>query len=212
MVSDDTGQPSVTLGSTAAPATVRAVTALSTHRRLTCAATIAVLALAGCGGGHPQHAPTHSTAPTLGSIPASEGAIAIFRADVTPILCRYAQDVAKSAQLIAQASSDAGGPIDASAPESAQAQYASALALYASLLATDYAAFTTVHAPTALDDSYKQFLESLGTLSHQADRVAQYAHARNFTAIANEQYLQIPTAGQGVFREAGITSCAVPGA
>jgi len=188
------------------------VKTVNTNRLLVCTATIAALALGGCGSGHPQHTSTQPTNPTSGSIPAGEGALAIFRADVTPILCRYAQDVAKSAQLIAQTSSDAGGPIDASAPESAQTQYASALQLYASLLATDYAAFANVHAPAALDDSYQQFLESLRTLSHQADRVAHYAQSRNFTAIANEQDTQVPTAGQRVFADVGITSCVVPGA
>ena len=187
------------------------MTAPTTPRLLACAATIAALALAGCGSSRPQRTPSRPTTPTPGSTPAGEGATAIFRADLTPILCRYAQDVAKSAQLIAQASNDAGGPIDASAPESAQAQYAGALQLYASLLATDYTAFAGVHAPAPLASAYQQFLESLRTISHEADRVAQYAHARNFTAIANEQDLQIPTAEQGVFREAGITSCAVPG-
>jgi hypothetical protein len=134
----------------------------------------------------------------------------VWRADVTPIVCRYAQDVARSGQLIAQASSNAGGPIDASAPESAQAEYAGALQLYASLLARDYAAFDRIHPPSALSGEYRQFLASLHTLTAQADELSRYAHARNFTAIANEQNLQTPTAGQRVFASAGITSCAVP--
>jgi len=94
----------------------------------------ATLALVGCGSD--QQASGDRNAPKSAGgavIPAAgEGAIAIYSADVTPILCRYAQDIAKRTQLIAQDSSNAGGPIDASAPESAQAQYAGALALYAS--------------------------------------------------------------------------------
>jgi hypothetical protein len=186
------------------------MTAPDTRRVLACAGTIAALALASCGSSSPQRTPAHPTAPTPESIPASDGATAIFRADVTPILCRYAQDVAKSTQRIAKVSSDAGGPVNASAPESAQAEYAGALQLYASLLATDYAAFGNVHAPARLNLEYQQFRESLDTISHQAHQLAHYAHARNFTAIANEQNLQTPTAGQRVFREAGITSCAAP--
>ena len=108
------------------------------------------------------------------------------------------------------ASSDAGGPIDASAPEPAQAAYASALQLYASLLARDYAAFGRIHPPNVLSVEYGQFLASLHTLTEQANQLSRYAHARNFTAIANEQNVQTPTAGQRVFAEAGITSCAVP--
>jgi hypothetical protein len=141
---------------------------------------------------------------------ASDGATAVWRADITPILCRYAQDVARSSQLIAQASSNAGGPIDASAPESAQAEYAGALQLYASLLARDHVAFGRIHPPSVLSVEYGQFLASLRTLTEQANEVSRYAHARNFTAIANEQNLQTPTAGQRVFAEAGITRCAVP--
>lgn len=171
---------------------------------------IAALALAGCGNSRPQPTPAQPTTPAPGSIRASDGATAIFRADVAPILCHYAQDVAKSTQRIAQVSSDAGGPVNASAPESAQAEYAGALQRYASLLATDYAAFGNVHAPAPLNREYQQFRESLDTISQQAHQLAHYAHARNFTAIANEQNLQTPTAGQRVFREAGITSCAAP--
>jgi hypothetical protein len=186
----------------------------NTHRLLACAATLAVLALTGCGSENQHHASGGRGAPKsaggAGIAAASDGATAVWRADVTPIVCRYAQDVAKSAQLIAQASSDAGGPIDASAPESAQAEYAGALQLYASLLASDYAAFGSVQAPSALSEEYRQFLASLHTLAEQANELSRYAHARNFTAIANEQDLQTPTAGQRVFAEAGITSCAVP--
>lgn len=77
-------------------------------------------------------------------------------------------------------------------------------------LATDYAAFGNVHAPALLNREYQQFRESLDTISHQAHQLAHYARARNFTAIANEQNLQTPTAGQRVFHEAGITSCTAP--
>jgi hypothetical protein len=170
--------------------------------------TIAALAFAGCGNSRPQPAPAQPTTPAPGSIRASDGATAIFRADVTPILCHYALDVAKSTQRIAQVSSDAGGPVNASAPESAQAEYAGALTLYASVLASDHAAFVSVRPPAPLNGEYRQFLDSLNTISQQAGQLAQYAHARNFTAIANEQNLQTPIAGQQVFREAGITSCA----
>lgn len=182
------------------------------RRLLAGTATIAVLALAGCGGNSPHRPPTHPSTTTPGSNSPSDGATAIFRADVTPILCRHARDIAKSTQLIAKASSDAGGPVNASAPQSAQAEYAGALRLYASVLASDYAAFGSVHAPASLNREYQQFLESLDAISLQASRLARFADARNFTAIANEQGLQSPTAGQQVFRRAGITSCAAPGA
>jgi len=184
------------------------MTAPDIRRLLTCIATIVALALAGCGGSDAQRTPSHPSTSAPGSIAASDGATAIFRADVTPILCHYARDVAKSTQLIAQASSDAGGAVNASAPESAQAEYAGALTLYASMLASDHAAFVSVRPPAPLNGEYRQFLDSLNTISQQAGQLAQYAHARNFTAIANEQNLQIPIAGQQVFREAGITSCA----
>ncbi len=180
------------------------------RRPLCCTAAIAALALASCGGSSPHRTPAQAATTASGSIPASDGATAIFRADVTPILCRHARDIARSARLITKASSDAGGPVNASAPQSAQAEYAGALALYASVLASDYAAFGKVHAPASLNREYQQFLESLDAISLQASRLAQLAHARNFTAIANEQGLQSPTAGQQVFRRAGISSCAAP--
>jgi hypothetical protein len=186
------------------------MTAPDIRRLLACIATIVALALAGCGGSDAQRTPSHPSSSGPESIAASDGATAIFRADVTPILCHYARDVAKSTQLIAQASSDAGGAINASAPESAQAEYAGALQLYASLLATDYAAFASVRAPSPLNHAYQQFLESLDTISRQANQLARYAHARNFTAIANEQSFQTPTAGQEVFGQAGITTCTAP--
>jgi hypothetical protein len=183
----------------------------NTYRLLACTAMFAVLALASCGSQH-RSGGRGASNPASGAAlaVASDGATAVWRADVTPIVCRYAQDVARSGQLIAQASSNAGGPIDASAPESAQAEYAGALQLYASLLARDYAAFDRIHPPSALSGEYRQFLASLHTLTAQADELSRYAHARNFTAIANEQNLQTPTAGQRVFASAGITSCAVP--
>jgi hypothetical protein len=186
------------------------MTAPDTRRLLAWAGTIAALAIAGCGSSRPQPISAHPTTPTPGSSPTTDGATAIFRADVTPIVCRYAQDVAKSTQRIAQASSDAGGPVNASAPQSAQAEYAGALQRYASVLATDYAAFGNVHAPAPINREYQQFRESLDTISHQAHQLAHYARARNFTAIANEQNLRTPSAGQRVFHEAGITSCAAP--
>jgi hypothetical protein len=174
-----------------------------------CVATVAALALPGCGSQHETGVrgasnPTRDAA--LAAV--SDGATAVWRADITPIVCRYTQDIARSSQLIAQASRDAGGPIDASAPESAQASYAGALQLYASLLAHDYAAFGRVHPPSALSAEYREFLASLHTLTEQADELSRDAHARNFTAIANEQYLQTPTAGQRVFANTGITNCA----
>jgi hypothetical protein len=196
---------------TAAPATVRAVRIMNSFRPLACAATVVALALTGCGSQHASGGRGASN-PTTGAAlaAASDGATAVWRANVTPIVCRYAQDVARSGQLIAQVSSNAGGPIDASAPEPAQAAYASALQLYASLLARDYAAFGRIHPPNVLSVEYGQFLASLHTLTEQANQLSRYAHARNFTAIANEQNVQTPTAGQRVFAEAGITSCAVP--
>jgi hypothetical protein len=180
-------------------------------RLLACLAMIASLALTGCGSQHPSGDRGASTPASGAALAvASDGAIAVWRADVTPIVCRYAQDVARSSQLIAQASSDAGGPIDASAPESAQGAYAVALQLYASLLARDYAAFGRVNPPSALSAEYREFLTSLHTLTEQASELSRFAHARNFTAIANEEGLQTPTAGQRVFTNAGITSCAAP--
>jgi hypothetical protein len=182
--------------------------ALDTHRLLAGAATIVALWLTGCGGVRQATTTAHSAANPATA--ASDGATAVFRANTAPILCHYAQDIAKSTHLIAQAANHAGGPIDASAPERAQAEYAGALRLYAHLLRSDYTAFAKVRAPPPLTGEYRQFLESLATISQQADQLAKYAHARNFTAIANEQALQTPTAGQHVFRDAGITSCAVP--
>jgi hypothetical protein len=184
----------------------------NTRRLAFCAATLAALILAGCGSDRHSDRIGHAPEPLGGSViaAASNGSAAVWRADITPIVCRYAQDIARSSHLIAQASSNAGGPVDASAPESAQTEYAGALQLYASLLTSDYASFVSVPAPPALSREYRQFLTSLHTLVEQADQLSQYAHARNFTAIANEQDIQIPTAGQQVFTDAGITSCTVP--
>jgi hypothetical protein len=198
-----------TSASTAPFATFAGMSALDTHRLFATAATILALGMAGCGGGRQASTTAHPAADPV-TMAASDGATAVFRADVAPILCRYAQDIAKSTQQIARAAKDAGGPIDASAPQSAQAEYASALRLYAHLLGSDYTAFAKVHAPPSLTGEYRQFLESLATIHQQADQLAKYAYARNFTAIANEQALQTPTAGQQVFRDAGITSCTVP--
>lgn len=195
-------------GATAPLATFSAVPVL--RQLLSWTATITALVLVGCSGGQPPRASIHAATSSPAAQAASDGSTAIFRADVTPILCHYAQDVANSTQLIARASSDAGGPVNASAPESAQAEYAGALQLYASLLTTDYAAFASVRAPSPLNHAYQQFLESLDTISKQANQLARYAHARNFTAIANEQSFQTPTAGQEVFRQAGINTCTAP--
>ncbi len=180
------------------------------HRPLACAAIIVALTLAGCAGNHQPHISAHPASDNPAIMAASNGAIAVFRADVAPILCRYAQDVTNSAEMIVRASSDAGGPINASAPQSAQAEYASAVQLYASRLATDYTAFAKTHAPPPFQSEYHQFLESLSVIDQQTTQLARYAHADDYTAIANEQGLQTPTAGQRVFRNAGITSCAIP--
>jgi len=193
---------------------VHAVKSTNVHRPLALTAAFVVLAIAGCGSDHQHHASGGRDVPKSAGgaaiAAASDGATAVWRADVTPILCRYAQDIARSSQQIAQASSDAGGPVDASAPASAQAEYAGALQRYASLLESDYVAFESVQAPRPLSAEYHRFLASLQTLAGQAKRLSQYAHARNFTAIANEQNLQVPTGGQQVFTSAGITRCPVP--
>jgi hypothetical protein len=186
------------------------MTRSSPHRPLACTAIIVALALAGCASNRQAGTPAHTASDDSAMMAASNGASAVFRADVAPILCRYAQDVANSAEMIVRASSDAGGPINASAPQSAQAEYARAVQLYASRLAADYAAFAKTHAPPPFQSEYRQFLESLSVIEQQATQLARYAHAGNYTAIANEQGLQTPTAGQRVFRNAGITSCAIP--
>jgi hypothetical protein len=186
------------------------MTRSSPHRPLVCITIIVALTLAGCAGNRQAGTPAHTASDDSATMAASNGAGAVFRADVAPILCRYAQDVANSAEMIVRASSDAGGPINASAPQSAQAEYASAVQLYASRLATDYAAFAKVHAPPPSQSEYRQFLESLAVIDQQATQLARYAHTGDYTAIANEQGLKTPTAGQQVFHNAGITSCAVP--
>lgn len=186
------------------------MTTSSPHRPLACSTIIVVVALTLAGCNHQTGVPAHTTSDDSAMMAASNGASAVFRADVTPILCRYAQDVANSAEMIVRASGDAGGPINASAPQSAQAEYASAVQLYASRLATDYTAFANVHAPPPLQSEYRQFLESLAVIDQQATQLARYAHADDYTAIANEQGLKTPTSGQQVFHNAGITSCTVP--
>jgi hypothetical protein len=186
------------------------MTTSSPHRPLACTTIIVALTLAGCAGNRQADTPAHTASHDSAMIAASNGASAVFRADVAPILCRYAQDVANSAEMIVRASSDAGGPINASAPQSAQTEYANAVQLYASRLATDYTAFAKVHAPPPSQSEYRQFLASLAVIDQQATQLARYAHTGDYTAIANEQGLKTPTAGQQVFRNAGITSCAVP--
>lgn len=170
---------------------------------------LALLAMAGCGSPRQSSERPGVQAAHTGQISATDGAMAVFRAKVTPILCAYAADLRGVEEDMNRASTDAGGPINASAPESAQAEYINAMRNFSGALQTALDGFRSVTAPPELADAYRGFVASLGTASGYADRVAEYAMSGNYAGIAAMENVSIPTAGEGVFRTAGITDCQV---
>jgi hypothetical protein len=179
-------------------------------RLITCLC-VALLALTGCANErHTQSRPTGGQ--RAGAAPAREilptdGAMAVFRAKVDPVLCEYARNLKSAAQAIAEASSDAGGPVDASAPEGAQSEYAGAMQNFSNVLRVALRGFRSVSAPAEISAEYRSFITSLASVSRQADKVATYAAARNYAEIAAMENIATPTAGDGVFQAAGITGC-----
>jgi hypothetical protein len=181
--------------------------------RLLSLAALLALALTGCGAVSASRSPGQST--LAGGTPAitpTDGELAVFRAKVTPILCEYASNLQSAERRIVQVVAGAEGPINASAPESAQVGYASAMANLASVLETAIDSFRSVPAPIVIAQQYQSFIASLTIIHQQASRVARYAVERNYAEIAAMENISPPTAGEGVFRSAGVTGCQSPGA
>ncbi len=178
--------------------------------RLSSFVCIALLLLPGCGSSPRHHQPTSASAVAANEAAPTDGAMAVFRAKVTPILCTYALGLKSAEQQITQASYDAGGAINASAPASAQAEYAHAMRNFSDALHTALDGFRSVAAPSTLTDAYRGFIASLTNVSGYADRAAAYAAAGNYAGIAAMENISTPTAGEGVFHAAGITGCQAP--
>jgi hypothetical protein len=177
--------------------------------RLALASACATLALAGCGANardrsHGQPPGTARRAPVL--TPA-DGAMALFRAQAGPILCEYAGDLQGTEQALTKAAQNAGGAINASAPESAQQEYASAMRGFADVLERVVRRFRKVNPPAEIASPYESFIASLKSVGAQARRAASYAAQRNYAEIAAMENLSTPSSGEGVFRQAGITGC-----
>jgi hypothetical protein len=180
-------------------------------RPLTVAALMA-LALTSCGASSTSRSPGQSTvAKSTPAITPADGELAVFRAKVTPILCEYASNLQSAERRIVQVVGAAEGPINASAPESSQVQYASAMANLANVLETAIDGFRSVPPPSPIAQEYQSFIASLMTVHQQASRVARYAAARNYAEIAAMENISPPTAGEGVFHNAGVTGCQTPG-
>jgi hypothetical protein len=178
-------------------------------RTLTCA--LATLMLSGCAASSNHH--KHSTAThtaAAGRITPIDGAMAVFRAKVSPILCQYVSNLEQAEGELTQTATNAGGAINASAPESAQSEYASAMANFSDVLHSALEGFRSVTPPANLSVNYQQFINSLSSISHEADRVASYAAKRNYTEIAAMENISPATAGNNVFQSAGISHCQPP--
>lgn len=185
--------------------------AYRTTRLTAMLAALAAIAATSYGCGSANHSqPNRSAMRPRQGITAEDGNMAVFRAKVTPVLCAYASGLKQAEQEIAKASADAGGPINASAPESTQAEYASAMKDLASAFRSALRGFRSVTAPPSLAGDYQSFIGSLTAVSGYADRVAAYADARNYAQIAAMENIATPSGGEGVFRQAGITGCAAP--
>lgn len=180
-----------------------------TMARLALASACVTLVLAGCGArahdrshGQPPGAPRR--APVL--TPA-DGAMALFRAQAGPILCEYAGGLQGTEQALTKAAQNAGGAINASAPESAQQEYASAMRGFADVLERVVRRFRKVNPPAEIAGQYDGFIASLQSVGAQARRAASYAAQRNYAEIAAMENLSTPSNGEGVFGHAGITGC-----
>jgi hypothetical protein len=179
--------------------------------RLITLLSICLIALCGCAGhDRPHHRSNGAATSSAPEIPPTDGALAVFRAKVGPVLCDYARNLKGAEQAILKASNDAGGPINASAPESAQTEYAGAMRNLSSVLHLALHRFSSVPAPSNISADYRSFIASLATVSSQADQIARYAAAHNYAEIAAMENTSTPTAGEGVFRAAGITGCQPP--
>jgi hypothetical protein len=172
------------------------------------AASILLLALCGCGSHTPAHE-HHSTAAAapMPVIAPMDGAMAMFRAKVEPILCEYAHNLESSEQATTRAAENAGGAINASAPENIQNEYTSMLRELSNMLRTSVGKFRAVSPPTEIAGEYREFINSLRSVAVAASRAASYAAARNYAEIAAMENIATPNAGEGVFHKAGITGC-----
>jgi hypothetical protein len=167
-----------------------------------------LLALCGCAANDSKHV-HHGTAATASppTITPVDGAMAVFRAKVGPILCEYARNLQSSEQATTRAAENAGGAINASAPENAQTEYAAALGSLSSMLRATVYKFRAVSPPAQIAVEYRGFIDSLRSVAVAAARAASYAAARNYAEIAAMENIATPSTGEGVFQKAGISSC-----
>lgn len=176
--------------------------------RLLLAAAILSLALCGCGShaSAREHRGTVAAA-SMPVITPMDGTMAVFRAKVGPILCEYARNLEGSEQATARAAQNAGGAIDASAPENVQNEYASMLRGLSNMMQTTVNKFRAVSPPAEIASEYGEFISSLRSVAAAASRAASYAAVHNYAEIAAMENIATPSAGEGVFRKAGITGC-----
>lgn len=167
------------------------------------------LLLCECGSSHtrPHGHSTATLTAAQSTITPTDGALAVFRAKVTPILCRYMSALRQTEVEITNTANNAGGAINASAPKSTQNEYASDMRNFSNVLHTALAGFRSVTAPPSIAAAYKTYVASLASMTALAGRVARYAAERNYTEIAAMESVSTPAANEGVFHEAGITGC-----
>lgn len=176
--------------------------------RLLLAGAILLLTLCGCGAHTRAHEHRGSEAAAhMPVITPTDGAMAIFRARVGPILCEYARNLESSEQATARAAQNAGGAINASAPENVQNEYASMLRDLSNMMQTTVGKFRAVSPPVGIAGEYREFINSLRSVAATASRAASYAAAHNYAEIAAMENIATPNAGEGVFHKAGISGC-----
>jgi hypothetical protein len=169
---------------------------------------VVLLALSGCGTQSSTHAHRGpATGTRLPVITPMDGAMAVFRAKVGPILCEYARNLESSEQATARTAQNADGAISASAPESVQSEYASMLHNFANMLRATVGKFRAVSPPAQIAGEYTEFISSLRSMTAAASQAAGYAAAHNYAEIAAMENIATPSAGEGVFKKAGITDC-----
>lgn len=184
-----------------------------TTARVALVGACAALALAGCGANAPHSGHSQSnTARRTPMLTPADGAMALFRAQAGPILCEYADDLQGAERALTKAAQNAGGAINASAPESAQQEYASAMRGFAEVLERTVGKFRKVRPPAEIASQYESFIASLQSVGVQARRAASYAAQRNYAEIAAMENISTPSGGEGVFRQAGVTSCSTQAA
>lgn len=172
------------------------------------AAAVLLLGLCGCGSNTRAHEHRGTAAAArMPVITPMDGAMAVFRAKVGPILCEYAHNLESSGQATTRAAENAGGAINASAPENVQSEYASMLRDLSNMVRTTIGKFRAVSPPAEIAGEYSEFINSLRRVATAASQAASYAAARNYAEIAAMENIATPNAGEGVFHKAGISGC-----